>query len=298
MTTPHARQPLAYLFLSLAALFWSGNFVLARAMHAAIPPLTLSFGRWMIALCLLTPFAIRPFLRDRHKLYQHKGRIVALGMIGVAGFNSFVYSGVQYTTATNAVLLNSFIPILTVLFGALWFQQKMSGRQALGLSISFIGVLTIVSGGEVGRLLALDLNRGDLIVFIAMVLWALYTLILRGLDPSIDRIGLLFSLVVVGCLTVLPFFLWEYHSGRQVALNQATLATFAYVGTLPSVAAYLFFNYGVAKVGPARAATFTHLMPAFGALLSTLFLNEQLHAYHALGIGGIFCCVWLSSRGR
>lgn len=119
MTTSAPSHRLAYVLLVLTALFWSGNFVLARAMHAAVPPMTLSFMRWLIAFALLAPFSLRHAWRERALLWQCRGRILALSLLGITAFNSLVYTGVQTTTATNAVLLNSFIPILTVLFGAL-----------------------------------------------------------------------------------------------------------------------------------------------------------------------------------
>ena len=121
---PHAPR-LAYVLLTLTALFWSGNFVLARAMHAAVPPMSLSFGRWLIAFALLAPMALPRAWRCRQAIRAQFGRVLALSVLGVAAFNSLVYTGVQTTTATNAVLLNSFIPLLTVLFGALAFGQRL-----------------------------------------------------------------------------------------------------------------------------------------------------------------------------
>ena len=298
MTTSAPSHRLAYVLLVLTALFWSGNFVLARAMHAAVPPMTLSYMRWLIAFALLAPFSLRHAWRERALLWQCRGRILALSLLGITAFNSLVYTGVQTTTATNAVLLNSFIPILTVLFGALWFGQRLGGRQMLGLAVSFVGVLAIVSHGEWARLVGLNLNQGDLIVFLAMVSWALYTLALRGLPTGLNRFGLLITMVMIGLLAILPFFVWEVTSRRVVELNTATLATFAYVGVFPSVVAYLFFNYGVARLGPARAAMFIHLMPAFGALLSTVFLGETLAWYHLAGISAIFLGLSLSTRGQ
>lgn len=288
----------ACLLLTLTSLFWSGNFVFARAMHAALPPMALSFGRWLIAFVLLAPFALPRAWRDRRLLWEQRGRLLLLAALGVAGFNSLVYTGVQFTTATNAVLLNSFIPILTVAFGALFFRQGLHGRQVAGLMLSFAGVLLIISRGEWARLAGLDLNRGDLIVFVAMVFWAVYTLAIKEVDSRIDRLGLLGVLVGLGVLIIAPLYAWEHAGGQTFELNAATLATFAYVGTLPSVAAYFFFNLGVGAIGPARAAMFIHLMPAFGALLSVAFLGEAFYLYHALGIAGILAGVGLSTRGR
>ncbi len=286
---------LAYLLLTLTALFWSGNVVIARAMQGAIPPMTLSFGRWVLACSVLAPFALRLSWRDRHLLWAQRSRVLALAVFGIAGYNSLLYTGVQYTTATNAALLNSFIPILTALFGALWFKQSMSVRQGIGMGLSFAGVLVIISHGEMARLLALDLNRGDVIVFNAMISWALYTLLLRGLDTRIDRLGLLGALTAVGSVLLLPFFLNEFLAGQTPVAGLATWATFAYVGTFPSVLAYLFYNYGVGQIGPAKAAAFVHLMPLFVAGLATLFLNEFLHFYHFFGMIAIFSGLYLST---
>ena len=292
---PHAPR-LAYVLLTLTALFWSGNFVLARAMHAAVPPMSLSFGRWLIAFALLAPMALPRAWRCRQAIRAQFGRVLALSVLGVAAFNSLVYTGVQTTTATNAVLLNSFIPLLTVLFGALAFGQRLGRWQGVGLAVSFIGVLAIVSHGEWARLVGLNLNQGDVLVFSAMVCLAFYTLLLRGVSPDIDRMGLMGVMTALGLLVILPFFAWEISSGRLPTSTPATWATFAYVGIFPSVFAYLFFNYGVAQVGPARAAMFTHLMPVFGALLSFVFLGEGLAGYHFVGIGAIFAGLLLSSR--
>lgn len=296
MTNPSKNPQLAYLLLTLTALFWSGNFVLARAMHASVAPLTLSFARWSIALLILLPFGLRPAWRQRALWLPYWKRVLALALLGVTAFNSLVYWGLQYTVATNAVLLNSFIPILIVLFGALFFGVAIARRQALAVAISFGGVLLIIAHGDWQRLAALDINRGDAVVFLAMVAWAVYTLLLRGLPPALDRIGLLTLQVAIGLAGITPLFVAEILSGRSTPLNAGTLATFAYVGTLPSVAAYYFYNLGVAQVGAARAGMFIHLMPAFGALLSLLFLGESLHAYHLLGIALILAGVLLSTR--
>ncbi|MDC7700960.1 DMT family transporter [Vogesella indigofera] len=298
MTKPFPSPRLAYLLLTLTALFWSGNFVLARAMHASVAPMTLSFARWSIALCLLLPFGAAPAWRQRALWLPYWRRLLALALLGVTGFNSLAYWGLQYTAATNAVLLNSFIPILIVLFGALFFGVAIARRQALAVAISFAGVLLVVAHGDWHRLAALDINRGDAVVFLAMVAWALYTLLLRGMPPALHRIGLLTLQVAIGLIGIAPLFAWELASGRHTPLNAATLATFAYVGTLPSVAAYYFYNLGVARVGAARAGMFIHLMPGFGALLSMLFLGEALQLYHLAGITLILAGVTLATRSH
>lgn len=296
MKNDHISPRLAYGLLALTSLFWAGNFVLARAMHASIPPLTLSFVRWVLALLILLPFGLRPAWQQRTLWLPYWRRLLVLGVLGVGCYNSLAYWGLQYTAATNAVLLNSFIPILIVLFGALFFGLAISKRQVIAVLISFAGVLLVISHGEWARLLTLSINHGDAIVFSAMIIWAIYTLLLRGLPAGLHRIGLLTVLVSIGLLSIFPFFLWERASGASVSLNSATVMTFVYVGTLPSVAAYYFYNLGVSSIGPAKAGMFIHLMPGFGAVLSMIFLGEALQSYHLAGIALILGGVVLASR--
>ncbi|MCB5188896.1 DMT family transporter [Methylobacillus caricis] len=285
-----------WLILTLPPLFWAGNFVIGRAIHAEIPPFTLSLGRWIIAFACILPFAWQPMRRDWQKYCHYRWRILAVSIAGVASFNTLVYSGLHYTTATNGILLNSCIPILILLFGVLFYQLRITLMQVLGLAISFAGVLTIILHGDWQRLLALDFSTGDLIIFMAMVCWALYTLWLRGIPAEINRIGLMGIQILIAIIALLPLYLWELRHGSAPIWNQHSLLALAYVGIFPSVIAYSLYTIGVAQVGAARAGLFIHLMPAFGSVLSVLFLGESLYLFHLLGIAAILAGLFLSNH--
>lgn len=291
---PWYKNP--YLLLTLTALFWSGNFVLARAIHAEIPPLALSFWRWTIALILLFPFAIKPFKQQWPLLKTQWKRIVLLAISGISIFNSLVYLGTQYTNATNALLINAFIPVLTFLFGALFLRMYLARIQFIGVAISVFGVMVILSWGDWQVFSSMSFNRGDLLIFVATISWALYTLWLKGLDARINRIVFLTVIIFIGVIGIAPFYLWEWMQSAPLVLNKEILASFAYVGIFPSVLAIWFYNYGVAKVGPARASLFVHLMPVFGTLMSITFLGETFFLYHFIGISAIFTGIMLSTR--
>lgn len=285
------------LILILPPMFWAGNFVVGRAVNGVIPPLTLSFGRWLIALLCILPFAWHTMRRDWRRYLAIRWQLLLISAIGVGAFNTLIYTGLTTTTATNALLLNSFIPILIVLFGALFYRHPLSLQQGIALLTSFSGVLIIVSQGQWQRLSSLGFSQGDLIIFSAMVCWALYTLWLRRIPADIDRIGLMGMQILIGVILLFPLFTWEYLSGQTIRhLDGEIVAAFAYVGIFPSVLAYLLYNLGVDRAGAARAGLFIHLMPAFGAMLSVLFLGEQLHLYQVFGIGAIFAGIILASR--
>jgi len=285
-----------YLLLTLTVLFWSGNFVIARAVHASIPPLTLSFWRWALAFTVIAPFAVGHVRRDWRLLLGQWRRVLTLAVFGITGFNTLVYMGLQYTGATNALLLNAFIPILTMLITWLFMGQHLGRRQLLGVGFSFSGVVVILARGDWQRLMALDFNSGDLLVALATLVWALYTVLLKGLDPRINRIGFLAVITFIGLLGIAPFYAWELSRLGGVELSRANLFSFAYVGLFPSVLAYIFYNRGVAEVGPERASLFIHLMPAFGTIMSIAFLGEVLALFHLIGIAAIFGGIFLSTR--
>lgn len=294
---PERRIGASDLFiLVLPPLLWAGNFVVARGIRGEIGPMTLSWVRWSIAMIVLLPFAWRAMRRDWRLYWQYRWRILAVSLIGVASFNSLVYMGLSSTTATNGVLLNSFAPILIVLFNALLYRQRLRVLQCVGLLLSFTGVLCIILQGHPSNLLSMSLAPGDLLIFVAVVCWSIYSLWLRGIPPEINRIGLTEVQIILAVVALLPFFGWELVAGVRPIWSLGSVAAIAYVGVFPSVFAYLLYNIGVARVGATRAGIFLHLMPVFGAMLSMLFLHEQLHAYHVLGIGAIFVGIGLSSR--
>ena len=286
-----------YLLLTLTALFWSGNFVIGRGAQGVLPPLAMAFWRWIVAFCVLLPFALGPMLRERETIVRHWRMLIVLGVLGVGSFNTLVYIGLGSTTATNGLLLNSSIPVLIVTIGWIFFGQRVTARQGLGVAVSLCGVVSIISRGELRQLLELRLNSGDLWAFSAMVSWALYTLLLRRRPADLSAIAFLGITVLIGLLANLPFYIAELASGARASINAASLGAIAYMGVFPSVIAYLFWNRAVAEVGASRAGLFTHLMPVFGSILAYFFLDEQLRLYHFAGFALILGGIALATTG-
>lgn len=288
-----------YLLLVLTTLFWSGNFVLGRAVHGAIPALALSFWRWAFAVALVLPLAW-PALRAQRGLLRAHWRVLALlGVLGITNFNTFVYLGLRDTTATNAVLMVSTAPVLIVLLSFLLLGHRPTPRQATGVVVSLAGVAVIVTRGDWHVLTNLALNVGDAWVFAAVASWALYSVCLRWRPAGLPPLAFLAATMVTGLLAILPLYLWDWlMAGHTFTLNAVTSASIAYVAIFPSVLAYIFWNRAVAELGPNRCGQFLHLMPAFGALLSWLLLDERLYGFHWAGIALIATGLWLATAGR
>jgi drug/metabolite transporter (DMT)-like permease len=292
----HRLNANPYLLLTLTALFWAGNMVMGRGIRADVPPIALAFWRWVIALTLLAPFAL-PHLRTQWaQLSAAWPAVLILGLLGVGGYNTFAYLALQHTTATSATLLNSFIPIATIAFGFLLFGKRLSRAEGLGVAVSLLGVAAIVSRGSLDTLLSLTLNTGDLWMLAAVTVWGLYTIGLQKRPSGVDPMLMLAAFTMVGLLALAPAYAWELSAGRRIDLNPASLGGILYTGIFPGFLGYVFYNAGVAAVGPARGSLFIHLMPVFATILAALFLDERPQWYHFAGITLVFAGIFLTTR--
>lgn len=287
---------LPYLLLSLAVLAWAGNWVVGRAMRDEMAPVAMGFWRWALAFALILPFSAHELRTKWQVVRQNMWWLTASGAVGALMFNTMIYIGLQYTATTNSILFNSVVPVYIVVISWFVFGERISARQAIGILFSLIGVLVIVSRGDPSLLARLQLNRGDAWIMAAMVLWAAYTILLRWRPKDLSAIAFLAAMLMFSLPLLLPFYVWELYQRGSFALTGSTLAALCYYATIPSVLAYLMWNYGVAKVGPNRAGLIVHLFPVFAAVLAVVFLGERLYAYHYIGTVFVFGGIWLTTR--
>ncbi len=286
-----------YLLLTLAVLFWSGNFILGRAFHADIPPVALAFWRWCCAALLVSLPALRHLRRDRAALLNGWPAVLLLSALGIAAFNTLAYSGLQYTQALNGFLMQSLMPVLIVGFSWALFRERVRPLQALGILVSLSGAVTIIARGEWTVLAALDINRGDLLVGAAVLCYAGYSALLRK-RPPVHPLSFIAVTFWLGTLMILPLYLWEALTVRALPLQPVTFLVIGYVAVFPSIVSYLCYNRGVELVGANRAGLFIHLMPVFGTLMAIGFLGERFSLYHAAGIALIAAGIVLAVRGK
>ncbi|MBI5905768.1 MAG: DMT family transporter [Deltaproteobacteria bacterium] len=285
-----------YILLGLATLFWSGNFVLGRAVSDRIPPIGMAFWRWAGALAILLALSFPRLRKEWPVLRSAWKTLLPLGLLGVGSFNTLVYVGLHETTATNAVLLNSACPAFILAISFAGGAQTASRRQTAGIAVSLLGVLTIVGRGSPSSLLSLSFNRGDVWVLAAVLCWAVYTVLLKRRPQGIDPMTFLCALVAIGVACLAPLYAWEIARGGRMTADPATFGSLLYLALLPSVASYVFWNQAVGEVGPNRAGAFLHLMPAFGSMLAVGLLGESFRPFHLAGIALILSGVTLAGR--
>jgi drug/metabolite transporter (DMT)-like permease len=254
-------------------------------VHQLVPPMTLNFMRWALAFLLLLPLA-RQVLQKDSPLWPHWRRYAVLGLLGVGMYNALQYLALQTSTPINVTLVTSSMPVWMLATGWLFFGAGISRRQVVSAVLSMLGVVLVLSRGEWSQLLALRLVPGDIYMLLATIAWAFYSWLLMGTrEPAAIRndwaaflmAQLVFGLAWSGGFAVGEQLLTE----APVHWGLPLVAALAFIAIGPAILAYRAWGTGVQRAGPNVAAFFINLTPLFAALLSTAFLGEAPHWYHA-----------------
>lgn len=286
-----------YLLLSLTSLFWAGNIVLGRYAAGHVPPAALSFIRWVGAFLILIAFAW-PFLkRDWPKIRQHLGVMLILTFAGITIYNVMAYWGLQYTQAINALLITSAHPLLVAAWAFVLYREKLTVWQTIGIVLSLLGVLTILTRGDLSALRDVRFNIGDIVFFCAQIVYSFYATLIKS-RPNISPISFLAFTIGVGAVLLSPIYAAEVAMGITFTLDLKAFLILAYITIFPSLLAYLFFNRGVELVGPNRAAPFYHLIPIFGSALAIVFLGERPEVFHGVGYALVLSGIFIGTRGK
>ncbi len=282
------------MLLALAALFWSGNHIIGRAIVGYVPPYTISMLRWLLPCIFLLPFAWPHLKRDWPVIVKHWKIILFLGVTGGAIFTAGQYVGLQYTTALNVSVLNSISPVAIVAASAVLFGDRLKPVQAAGILVSLLGVLVIISKADFATLLGIDFNYGDIVIFFNMLVIAVFSSVLRKM-PKVHWLSSIFTFSVISTVCLLPFSALEMTSGANFEISVPTILAIIYVAIFPSVLAYVFWTRGIEAIGANRAGPFLHLIPVYSAVMASAFLGERLMIYHLAGFILILAGVWAAS---
>ena len=285
-------------FLTIASACWGGNIFIGRLVHAEVPPVGLSFWRWVLALAILLPFAWPHLKRDWPEIRQHWRSLALLAVFGMAAFHTALYLSVNFTTATNAALLVAICPVLVPVLSWVLYREPITARIVLATIISLAGVAVIVTRGDPAQLMGLRFNAGDLTMLAAVLFWSLYTVLVKRRPPGLHPQSLLTATTAIAVALLLPFYLLETAVFRVMPVTVDSLLTVAYVVIFASLLAFFCFNRGIEVLGPNKGGLFMHLVPVFAALLAFVFLGERLQGFHALGIAAIVSGIVLASWGR
>jgi len=283
------------LLLTLAAVFWAGNTVAARLAIDQISPFMLVFLRWLLVLAWLLPIYGAQVRAHWPEIRPRLVPIVLMASLGLTGFNALYYVAAHDTSAINIGILQGSIPIFVLLGAFLAHRTRATLLQLAGVLITAVGVIVVATRGAPLSILEIELNRGDLAMLAACVLYAFFTVALRD-RPSMPGAAFFTLLALIAAVTSLPLVALEaLTTGATMPTLQGWLVT-AWVAIFPSTLSQLFYLRGVDLIGPGRAGVFVNLVPVFAAVLAVVLIDEPFAAFHAVALVLVIGGIWLAQR--
>jgi len=288
---------LAYIFLFLTVTFWAGNFVVGKfASLYEVPPFSLNFYRWFFAWLILAPFTLPEIIKKKDYIIDNYKLFIVLGVTSITIFNSIVYYSLNFTQVISGVLMISTIPVMIMFFSSIFKIEKTNIFQIIGVILSFLGVIIIITKANFEILKNLNFNKGDITMVIAMFSWALYSTLLKRQKYEISQLSLLQVVMSFGLVFLIPVYFIEYQLGFRITLDKPFYLILSYVVLLPGLASFILWIKGISMIGANRSGVFLHLMPILSAIMAMIIFNEKFMFYHMLGACFIITGILLSNK--
>ena len=287
----------AYIMLVCATLFWSGNFIVGKlAFLESIPPLSLVFYRWSLVWLILLPFTFKEILKYKDTILNNLPLLFFLGFTSVGLFNSFTYLSLIHTQVINATLFNTAIPAVIILLCFLFNVEKTNKFQILGLIISVLGILSIITKLDFEIFLSLNFNKGDMIMIGGVITWGIYSTLLKKKKFTLPLLTLVHVICTFGLICVFPQFFYEFSQGQFIEFNTNLIYILIFLALFPSIGSYYCWAGAVSIIGANRAGIFLSLIPLFSTIMAIIFFNEQFKLFHFIGATLIILGLFLSNK--
>ncbi|HYF84263.1 MAG TPA: DMT family transporter [Clostridia bacterium] len=280
-----------WLLLVLCNLFWAGNFVFGKFVVAEMPPISITFTRWLFASIILIGIAHFIEKPKWNTVFKEWPSLTGLAILGIVGYNSVLYYALNFTSPTNASLVNSFNPGLIAVASAIYLREKIPRIQVLGILVSFLGVFVIMTKGNLLQIFATQYNKGDLLMIGAIIMWTLYSMI----SKKLTTIPPITSTAVSGLIAVILMAPFAIAQGIDYAkLSTIAVTGIAYITIFPTICSFIFWNIGVREIGVSKAGVFLNLNPVFTAVIS-LALGQKITIVQVLGGLLVFLGVYITT---
>ena len=287
----------AYIMLVCATLFWSGNFMVGKfAFLENIPPLSLVFYRWSLVWLILLPFTFKEILKHKDTILNNLPLLFFLGFTSVGLFNSFTYLSLIHTQVINSTLFNTAIPAVIILLCFLFKIEKTNKFQILGLIISVLGILSIITKLDIEIFLSLNFNKGDMIMIGGVITWGIYSTLLKKKKFTLPLLTLVHVICTFGLICVFPQFFYEFSQGQFIEFNTNLVYILIFLALFPSIGSYYCWAGAVSIIGANRAGIFLSLIPLFSTIMAIIFFNEQFKLFHLIGATLIILGLFLSNK--
>lgn len=296
--TPKKNFASGYIFALIATAIWSGNFVIARNLSDSIPPITIAFWRWSIALIVITPLALKSFIAEWPILKNHKIYLLITSILGVTIFNTLIYIAAGTTTALNLSLIAITFPVFILILSRYIYKEPITTKKVLGIGLVAIGIVIIVTKASYQALLDLSFHIGDIWMIAGSFIFAVYSILLKRKPKGVGIWSFQFSTFLLGVIFLIPLFLWEYTTAPAFTYSDKAYISFLYIGIFASLTAFVLWNKAILIIGPTKSGMIYYSLPLFSGLLAFIFLDEKITYYHLLSALLIISGILIANRNK
>jgi len=291
-----------YFSAICATAIFSGNFIIARGLNESIPPISLNFWRWVVAVIVFLPFALKPLFAERHILKKHIPYLCFTSLLGITIFNTLIYFAAHTTTAINLSLISVTFPVFIVILSRIFFSELITFNKGIGIILVALGVVLLITKGNLSRLLNLSFAIGDVWMLLASISVAVYSILLKLKPEKLSIRAFQLSTFILGLIFLSPFFVWEYVSLPPVEFDTKTVFSILYVGIFASLLAYVLWNKAVMSIGPSKTGMIYYTLPIFSGISAHLLLKEDISIIHLysvlLIVSGILVTNYQSNKSK
>ena len=281
-----------------ATVIWSGNFIIARGVHDAIPPVTLAFFRWLVAFIVITPFSFKYFIKDYKVILENYKYILITSFMGITLFNTLIYIAGHSTEAINLSLIAITTPVFIIIFSRIFFKEKISIISIAGVTLALSGIVLLICRGSLDVLLSISFSAGDLWMLSAAVIFSLYTLLIRKKPEGIRTMSFLFITFGLGLIMLVPFYVYETSVNNTAVYNISVIVSILYAGIFASIGGFVLWNKAIAMIGASKSGIIYYSLPLFSTLWAILILGETVHYVHFISMILIVSGIIIATRKR
>jgi drug/metabolite transporter (DMT)-like permease len=245
---------------------------------------------------VFTPFAMKNVIQEWQVIKNHLGYLSLIAFLGITTFNTCIYIAGHSTTAMNLSLIAITFPIFIIIISRVFYKERLTIKKIVGITLVLIGVLFLISKGNISSLLSISFNKGDVWMLMAAIIVAVYSVLLKHKPEGLSVKGLQFSNFVLGLLFLFPFFLWEQSRFHQSFLDQTTIPAILYIGIFASLCAFVLWNKAILTIGPVKSGMVYYTLPLFSGVLAHLFLNEGISTMHFYSMVLIFSGIVITNH--
>ena len=291
---------LGYVSAVTAIAIWSSNLIIARVLNETIPPISLAFWRWFVAVIVFLPFALKHLIIEWDIIKKHIPYLSITSLLGVTIFNTLLYLASHTTSAINLSLISITFPIFIIILSRIFFHELITINKYIGIILVVSGIILLITKGTLSKLLNISFVIGDVWMLIASAVFAFYCILLKRKPDKLSLMAFLLSIFILGLIFLFPFFIWEYVTVDVFEFDIKTVCSIVYLGIFASILAFILWSKAIFAIGPSKIAMTYYILPFFSGVLAYFFLKEDItliHFYSMLFIvSGIFTANYESKK--